>query len=140
MEAKTKTSIILVISYLPGLFLVISGLLLIFAPTTADALFGHKGMSSIDDNSLAASLGVRQLAIGLMIVILAIFRQVKALGLIMIVGSIVPLVDFIAFYPIAGLLSTMRHVVVFPIVLVFGIYLLILEKANKHGRVKRKSK
>ncbi|HRV84914.1 MAG TPA: hypothetical protein P5275_08640 [Saprospiraceae bacterium] len=53
---------------LPGIFLIVSGILLLFFPDLSQALFDFPG-KTISKEPIAHALGVRQLAIGLMIVL-----------------------------------------------------------------------
>ncbi len=109
---------------LPGLFLVISGMLLLFAPSVAANLYGIIDAATLHDNEWALSMGIRQFAIGLMIVALALANEVKALGIIMVIGAIVPFADFLIFKSSIGWVSALRHAAPVPFILGLGIYLL----------------
>lgn len=105
---------------LPGVFLVVSGSMLLLASKSAEVLFDLQNL----DGTLALAMGIRQLAMGSIIVMLALTRQVKALGLVMVIGAIVPMSDFFIFSPIIGWESALRHLAAVPIILGLGFYLL----------------
>ncbi|MCB9271942.1 MAG: DUF4267 domain-containing protein [Lewinellaceae bacterium] len=108
---------------LPGIFLIVSGILLLFFPDLSQALFDFPG-KTISKEPIAHALGVRQLAIGLMIVALSVSRQTKALGFVMVIGAIVPMADFLIFQPVIGTVSAMRHFAPVPFIFGLGVYLL----------------
>lgn len=124
MELRKGTRIALLICLLPGMFLIFSGVLLMFVHSAANALFDMHGQNALENNPLATAIGIRQCAIGLMIVTLASYRQVRALGFVMAIGAVVPLVDFYAFISTTGLISSMRHAAPVPVILGLGLYLL----------------
>jgi hypothetical protein len=109
---------------LAGTFLIVSGALLLFAHGAADVVFGMQGENAFQNSPLMSAMGIRQFAIGLMIVVLAALREWKPLGLAMVVGAIVPLVDFVIFAPVIGWASSLRHAAPVPVILRLGIYLL----------------
>jgi hypothetical protein len=104
--------------------LTVSGLLLLFFRPGADWLFDLGGAHSLTSNSLAAEVGVRQTVIGLVIAVLAVLRERRALGVVMVLGWLVPLADFLDFAPVVGVVSALRHGATVPVVLVTGIALL----------------
>ena len=105
-----------------------------FFPIPTKTLFDLPDINILKE-PIALSFGVRQLSIGLMITILAISDQTKALSYIMLIGSIVPFVDFIVFIPSIGFASALRHFGPISLILGLGIYLLIKlkEKSTKHN-------
>ncbi len=108
---------------IPGIFLIVSGILLLFAPAAAASLYGIDDVAKLHDN-WALSMGIRQFAIGLMIVVLALANQVKALGIVMVIGAIVPFADFLIFKSSIGWVSALRHAAPVPFILGLGLYLL----------------
>jgi len=114
----------LVPSVLIGLFLIVSGGLLIWGQQAPAILFDMRGGATFESDPLTTAMGIRQFCIGLMIVSLASLRQTKALGVIMIIGALVPLADFISFIPRIGVLSAMRHGGIVPVVLAVGLFFL----------------
>lgn len=109
---------------IPGIFLVVSGGLILLAPNAANALFDLDAQNGFVENSLADTVGIRQLSIGLIICLLSLFRQTKALGIVMVAGSIIPLTDFLDFLPSLGILSAMRHGATVPVLWALGLVLL----------------
>jgi len=55
------------------------------------------------------AMGIRQFAIGSMITIVVFSNQNKVLGIIMLIGTIVPMIDFLEFSSSIGWLSSLRH-------------------------------
>lgn len=104
----------------PGIFLVVSGSMLLLTAEAAKVIFDLEDL----DSTLALAMGIRQLAMGTIIVMLALTRQVKALGLVMVIGAIVPMSDFFIFSPVIGWESALRHAAAVPIILGLGFYLL----------------
>lgn len=107
---------------LPGIFLIVSGVLIFLSPDSASVLFDIKDIDSLKE-PLALAMGIRQLSIGLMITALAFSNQVKALGFIMLIGSVVPLTDFLIFSSSIGWISSLRHAVPVPVIFGLGLYL-----------------
>ena len=104
----------------PGIFLIVSGSMLLLTSKNAEVLFDLDEL----DSTLALAMGIRQLAMGTIIVMLALTRQVKALGLVMVIGAIVPMSDFFIFSPVIGWVSALRHAAAVPVILGLGFYLL----------------
>ncbi|MET4084224.1 uncharacterized protein YjeT (DUF2065 family) [Pedobacter sp. UYP30] len=109
---------------LPGFFLIISGLLILLAPDAAGKVFDITDSDKLKE-PFALAMGIRQVAIGLMIVALALSNQIKALAIIMLIGAIVPATDFFFFRPTIGAFSALRHVAPVPLIAGLGIYLLL---------------
>ncbi|MCB0643923.1 MAG: DUF4267 domain-containing protein [Phaeodactylibacter sp.] len=112
------------LSLVPGVFLLISGLLILLAPDAAAVLFDISDADSFKE-PLSLAMGIRQVAIGLMITTLVFSNQLQALGIILIVGALVPLADFFLFGPTNGWTSALRHAGPIPLILGLGIYLLL---------------
>ncbi|MDR0368544.1 MAG: DUF4267 domain-containing protein [Bacteroidales bacterium] len=128
MEKDRNTNIARLLCLLPGLFLIVSGLLLLLFPTVAQTLFDLPDINVLKE-PIALAMGIRQLCIGLTITVLAFTKQTKALAYVMLIGTIVPLTDFIVFTPIIGMVSALRHFATVPFI--FGIGLYLLTKTNK---------
>jgi hypothetical protein len=105
---------------LPGVFLVASGAMLLLTSKAAEPLYDLQDL----DTPLALGMGIRQLVLGVIIIMLTLTRQLKALGLVMVIGAIVPMTDFFIFAPVIGWTSALRHIVSVPFVLGLGFYLL----------------
>lgn len=106
-----------------GVFLIVSGLMILLLPNSAGALFDIEDIEKLKE-PVALAMGIRQIAIGLMIAVLVLTNQIKALGFIMLIGGLVPLFDFLVFSPSIGWMSSLRHGATVPLILGLGIYLL----------------
>ena len=129
----TITKRIEVVKYLclfPGIFLIVSGLLILFFPNSASLLFDIKNIDTLKQ-PMALAMGIRQLSIGLMITVLVLSKQLKALGLIMLIGAIVPLTDFFIFSASLGWVSSLRHAAPVPLIFGLGIYLTYLTRKTE---------
>ncbi len=124
MKNRWLVTTCIVLSVLVGLFLAVSGGMLLWARHAADILFDMNAKDSFEYSPLVTQMGIRQLCIGLMIVSLAASRQIRALGIVMVIGSLVPLLDFVSFAPTIGVISAMRHGAMVPIVLALGLILI----------------
>ena len=131
MKKTNRKSIVAYLCFFPGAFLVISGILLLGVQGGADALFGMKGTLAQMENSLIMAMGIRQFSLGFGIILLTMFRQDKALGLIMLTGSIVPITDFIVFSKDIGWASALRHAGPVPLIIGLGVALVCMEKNKK---------
>ncbi|MBI4725071.1 MAG: DUF4267 domain-containing protein [Rhodomicrobium sp.] len=98
------------------------GLALIVSPFNAVQAFGIDP-SHLADLELAPGMGVRQLAIGLTIVALAFMRQAKALGAVLLIGSLVPIGDFAIAGKALGYTAAVRHLITLPFSLILGLVL-----------------
>ncbi len=106
----------------PGLFLIISGILILLLPNLASVLFDINDIDKLQE-PISLAMGIRQLAIGLMITVLALTNQIKALAYIMLIGAIVPIADFFIFSSLIGWSSALRHAAPLPMIIGLGIYL-----------------
>lgn len=129
MKTLKKIELAKHLCLLPGIFLIVSGLMLLFIPGAAVKLFDLPNIELLKQ-PIALSMGIRQLAIGLMITILVFTHQVKALSYIMLIGAIVPFTDFFVFIPSIGIVSALRHAAPVPVILGLGFYLLFLQKEH----------
>ena len=112
---------------LPGIFLIISGLMILLFPYSASLLFDIKNINTLKE-PMALAMGIRQFSIGLMITVLVLSNQLKALGLIMLIGAIVPLTDFFIFSSSIGWVSSLRHAAPVPLIFGLGQYLTYLTR------------
>ena len=126
MEKKINTARLLCL--IPGVFLIVSGILLLFFPSASQTLFDLPDISVLQQ-PFALATGVRQFSIGLTITVFALTKQTKALAYIMLIGSVVPLADFFIFKPVIGAFSALRHLATAPFI--FGLGLYLLSKRNK---------
>ncbi len=112
----------LVLAALLGLFMSLIGVALIASPFSAVQAFGIDP-SHMADIALAPGMGVRELAIGLMIVVLALMRKARALGAVLLIASIVPPGDFAIAGKAFGYAAAWRHLMTLPFSLILGLVL-----------------
>ena len=116
-----------------GLFLCLTGSVFIMSPAGAVAAFGIDP-SHMADLPLAPAVGVRQLALGLIVVILTLRRKSVACGTVLLIMSLVPIADFIIAGKAFGYTSAVHHLVTVPMSLVLGLVLAQpLSAKNKEG-------
>lgn len=106
-----------------SVFLLISGILLLFFPTASSLLYGINDLELLGESTTMA-MGVRQFVLGLMIAVLVFTNQIKALGMLMIVSALVPFADFFVFAPAVGWASSLRHLTSVPFILGVGMYIM----------------
>ncbi|MGO8952697.1 MAG: DUF4267 domain-containing protein [Rhodomicrobium sp.] len=112
----------LILAGLLGVFLSLVGLALIVSPFNAVQAFGIDP-SHMADLELAPGMGVRELALGLTIAALALMRKAKALGAVLLIGSIVPAGDFAIAGKALGYAAAVRHLITLPFSLILGLIL-----------------
>ncbi len=112
----------LVLAALLGLFMSLIGVALIASPFSAVQAFGIDP-SHMADIALAPGMGVRELAIGLAIVALAAMRKARALGVVLLIASIVPVGDFAIAGKALGYAAAARHLMTLPFSLILGLVL-----------------
>ncbi len=112
----------LILAGLFGLFLSAIGGWMITSPFTAVQAFGVDP-SHMADIGLAPAMGARQLALGLIVVLLALRRKSGALGTVLLVGCIVPVADFMVAGKAFGYGAAIRHLLTLPFFAVLGMAL-----------------
>jgi hypothetical protein len=117
--SSSVTRYVLVASGFLGGFLAVSGSLFLIAPRTGLALFGL----TAGDEELLPAVGVRQLAFGLVILLLALLREVRALSVVLLVGAAVPSVDGLVVWRAVGSGASMRHLAAVPVCAALGLAL-----------------
>jgi hypothetical protein len=127
MTTEKKIEITKYLCLFPGIFLIVSGLMVLIFPGSASLLFDIRNIDTLKE-SMALAMGIRQMSIGLMIMVLVISNQLKALGLIMLVGAIIPLTDFFLFGSSIGWISSLRHAATVPLIFGLGLYLTYLTR------------
>ncbi len=125
MTTAKKIKIAQYLCLFPGIFLIVSGVMILIFPNAASVLFDIKNIDTLKE-PMALSMGIRQLSIGVIITILVLSNQFKALGLVMLIGAIVPFTDFFVFSPLIGWVSALRHAAPVPLILGLGLYLTYL--------------
>lgn len=112
----------LILAGLLGAFVAFVGFAIMWAPSAALPAFGIDS-SHMADIGLAPGLGLRQVAIGLAIVALALRRQAAALGTLLLIGSIIPIGDFLIAGKAFGYAASVRHLITLPFSLILGLIL-----------------
>jgi len=112
----------LILAGLLGLLLSLVGAALIVSPFNAVQAFGIDP-SHMADLALAPGMGVRQLAIGSIVLTLALMRKASALGAVLLIGSIVPIGDFAIASKALGYAAASRHLITLPFSLILGLVL-----------------
>ncbi|MEO7119694.1 MAG: DUF4267 domain-containing protein [Ginsengibacter sp.] len=84
MTTARKIKIAQNLCLFPGIFLVVSGLMILISPNAASILFDIKNIDTLKE-PMALAMGIRQVSIGLMIMLLVLSNQSKALGFIMLI-------------------------------------------------------
>jgi hypothetical protein len=112
----------LILAGIFGAFVSLIGVALIWSPFNAVQAFGIDP-SHMADIALAPGLGVRDLALGLIIIALAFARKARPLGTALLIGSIVPAGDFAIAGKAVGYAAAVRHLVTLPFFIVLGLIL-----------------
>jgi hypothetical protein len=112
----------LILAALVGAFLCLIGAALIWAPFTAVQAFGIDP-SHMADIALAPGLGVRDIALGLIIIALAAWRKPAAAGAALLIAAIVPIGDFAIAGKVVGYAAAARHLIAAPFLVVLGLVL-----------------
>lgn len=121
MATTQKIKLAKYLCLFPGIFLIVSGFMILIFPNSASLLFDIKDIDTLKE-PMALAMGIRQFSIGLMITVLVLSNQLKALGLIMLIGALVPLTDFFVFSSSIGWISSLRHAAAVPLIFGLGLY------------------
>ena len=103
----------LVLAGVLGVFLCLIGAALIWSPFTAVQAFGIDP-SHLADIALAPGSGVRDIALGLLILAFAAARKPVAAGAALLMTAIVPIGDFAIAGKAVGYASAARHLIAVP--------------------------
>ncbi len=112
----------LILTGLFGLFLAAMGSVFLMSPQVAVTAFGIDA-SHMADLGLAPALGVRQIVYGLTLAALALARKPVALGIVLLLGALVPLGDYFVAGQALGHAQAVRQLITLPLFLVLGIIL-----------------
>jgi hypothetical protein len=112
----------LIFAGLLGVFLCLIGAALIWAPANAVQAFGIDP-SHLADIALAPGLGVRDIALGLLILGFAVARNGAAAGAALLITAIVPIGDFVIAGKAVGYAAAIRHLIAVPFLIVPGLML-----------------
>jgi hypothetical protein len=113
------------IAFLTGLGLIFIGTRFLLSPETAEAAYGIH-FNEQGDYSFHYIKGIRDLFTGLIICIFVLSKQTKALGITLLVGTIIPFVDMLIVLTkdYNGVAHAMPHISAVIICSVFGTILL----------------
>jgi len=118
------------IALLTGLGMIFIGVRFLIAPEPAEAGFGLH-FNEQGDYSFHYIKGIRDLFSGIAICLLIFSKQIKALGLILLAGAIIPTADMLIVLskPYNGIAQAMAHITAIIICSVVGTILLINKRA-----------
>jgi len=105
-----------------GLFLAAMGSVFLMSPQVAVAAFGIDP-SHMADLGLAPALGIRQIVYGLTLAALALGRKSSALGIVLLLGALVPVGDYFVAGQALGHTQAIRQLITLPIFLILGVVL-----------------
>ena len=114
------------IAFLTGLGLIFIGARFLIAPETAEAGYGIH-FNEQGDYSFHYIKGIRDLFAGVLICILVLSRKMKALGITLFIGTIIPLVDMLVVLSkdYNGITQAIPHISAMMICFLCGLFLLI---------------
>ncbi len=112
----------LILAGVLGAFIGLAGVWFITSPFNAVQAFGIDP-SHLADIALAPALGVRNLALGLIIVVFALARKPGATGAALLIASLVPIGDYAVAAKPFGYAAAGRHLIALPFLLILGLIL-----------------
>ncbi|HWJ20588.1 MAG TPA: DUF4267 domain-containing protein [Geobacterales bacterium] len=112
----------LILAGLLGVFISFLGVWFITSPFNAVQAFGVDP-SHLADIALAPGLGVRDVALGLIIIAFALARKPAATGTALLITSIVPIGDYVIAGKAFGYAGAIRHLIALPFLLILGLAL-----------------
>ena len=112
----------LILAGLLGVFISLVGAWFITSPFNAVQAFGVDP-SHLADIALAPGLGVRDVALGLIIIGFALARKPGATGAALLITSIVPIGDFAIAGKAFGYAAAVRHLITLPFLVILGLIL-----------------
>jgi len=105
-----------------GAFIGLVGVWRITSPFNAVQAFGVDP-SHLADIALAPGLGIRDVALGLIIIGFALARKPAATGAALLITSIVPIGDYAIAAKAFGYAAAVRHLITLPFLLILGLIL-----------------
>jgi membrane-associated HD superfamily phosphohydrolase len=125
-------NISIAIAFLTGVGLIFIGARFILSPEIAEAGYGIH-FTEQGDYSFHYSKGIRDLLSGLLICIFVLNKQTKALAIVLLAGTIVPVADMLIVLNKSynGVLQAMPHIIAIIICTVSGIILLVTKPSKK---------
>ena len=112
----------LILAGLLGVFISLAGAWFITSPFNAVQAFGVDP-SHLADIALAPGLGVRDIALGLIIIGFALARKPAATGAALLITSIVPIGDYAIAGKAFGYAAAVRHLITLPFLIILGLTL-----------------
>jgi hypothetical protein len=112
----------LILAGLLGVFVSLVGAWFITSPFNAVQAFGVDP-SHLADIALAPGLGVRDVALGLIIIGFALARKPGATGAALLITSIVPIGDYAIAGKAFGYAAAVRHLITLPFLVILGLIL-----------------
>ena len=112
----------LILAGLLGVFVSLVGAWFITSPFNAVQAFGVDP-SHLADIALAPGLGVRDVALGLIIIGFALARKPGATGAALLITSIVPIGDYAIAGKAFGYAAAARHLITLPFLVILGLIL-----------------
>ncbi len=108
-----------------GASLVGIGLVLLVDPKAGERAFG-KDPDGEGDHTFHRATGVREAYLGALILLLALLRERRALGALLLAASVVPAADFLLALKAHGgsLVKALRHAPSVPLVVALGLHFL----------------
>lgn len=112
----------LILAGLLGLFIAAAGGWFIASPYVAVQTFGVDP-THLADIALAPGLGVRDVALGLIILALALARKPGATGMALLIGAIAPIGDYAIAAKAVGYAAAVKHLITLPFLVILGLVL-----------------
>lgn len=118
-------NISIAIAFLTGLGMIFIGARFLLAPETAEAGYGIH-FNEHGDYSFHYIKGIRDIFTGLILCIFVVTKQTKALGITLLTGTIIPIVDMLIVLrkDYNAIAQAMPHISAIIVCSVFGILLL----------------
>jgi hypothetical protein len=120
------------IAFLTGLGMIFIGTRFLLAPEIAEAGYGIH-FNAHGDYSFHYIKGIRDVFTGLLICILVLTKQTKALGITLTVGTIIPTIDMLIVLSkdYTGIVQAIPHISAIIVCAVAGTTLLLHNTSNK---------
>ena len=127
--------IAIAIAFLTGLGMIFIGARFLLSPEVAEAGYGIH-FNEQGDYSFHYIKGIRDLFSGIVICVLVLSKQTKALGITLLAGTIIPTVDMLIVLgkEYNGVASAMPHISAIIVCAVFGTILLLSKTKSKQAK------
>jgi hypothetical protein len=126
------TKISYAVAFLLGLGMIFLGARFFLAPEAATAAFGIR-FNSNGDYSFHYTKGIRDIFSGILLCAFVLMNQRKAVGVTLLAGAIIPVVDMLIVLSktYTGVTQAMSHITAIILCAVFGIILLVTKPKDK---------